>query len=388
MNIRTTTPTPTSTLTATCEPSAKAKFTHRLAGLLAVLLSLTVTSVRATSDLIPITDTANETGGRGYLSISIHPDSHRWLITECTLDQWRRVCLPYLYDFRSARYQRYALPAGYSYMYARFSPSGNAILAERNPLPIEPTPEEAHRVLQQTEFIRFDIDGGRFQVLPIPIGESTMPVMSPDESKIAYWSATQISVAQGQPKQRTQELREFDLSTALDRLFAGPFHFRLGGNFEYRDHDRIAVQILGTPKRESISVEDKQVLLLEIVDLHRDAQVLPAPVVAETFMYVAAMYDGHQRLHMMTQEKNLALSLMKINALGEKYIWQSPRFPKGGPLAMAVPADGRYTAFIYRTESLIKSNQRNRLGYFCGCNGGWYSVRLPEASGAEIIEIR
>ncbi len=383
---------PTLTPSANDESSVKVKFARALTGLLVVLLSVTVTSVRATSELIPITDTANETGGRGYLSISIHPDSHRWLITECMLDQWKRVCLPYLYDLRSARYQRYALPAGYSYMYARFSPSGNAILAERNPLPIEPTPEEARRVLQQTEFIRLDIDGGRFQVLPIPIGESTMPVMSPDESKIAYWSATQTSVAEGQPKQRTQELREFDLSTASDRLFAGPFHFRIGGNFEYRAHDRIAVQIVGTSKHESkrdpISVEDKHAPLLAIVELHRGAQVLPEPVVAETFMYVAAMYDGHQRLHMMTQEKSLALSLMKINALGEKYIWQSPRFPKGGPLAMAVPADGRYTAFIYRTESLIKSNQRNRLGYFCGCNGGWYSVRLPEASGAEIIEIR
>ncbi len=355
---------------------------------LALALLMMGTLARAADLIVPIADAEADRGGRGYNWVSIHPDSQRWLITECTAQRGQLSCLPYLYDFRSGSYQRFALPDGYLYLHARFSPSGNVIVAERNPVSVDGTTEEKLRLLRQTEFIRVNTDGTGFQVLPIPKGESTYAVMSPDESKIAYWSAAEAAAGEGQPKKRIHEIREFDLVTQADRLFAGPFDFRLVGNLEYRDNDSIAAQAYGSSAREPVTVPGEKHHLMEIVRLHRDAKKLPEPLVAEHFMYSSAIFDNRQRLHLMTKEKSGELSMAKIDAQGERYVWHSPRIANSAMLAMAVPPDGRYTAFIYMTEPVLSTPQKNRLGYFCNCNGGWYSVRLPSADTAETIAVR
>ncbi len=356
--------------------------------MLVLVLLMSAACARAANEIVPFADIEAESGGRGYNWLSIHPDGHRWLITECVDQRGHRICQPFLYDFRSGRYQRFALPDGYTYMHARFSPGGHVIVAERNPLPVEGTAAEKNRLLRQTEFIRVNIDGTGFQVLPVPKGESTYAVMSPDESKIAYWSASETSLGEGLANKRTQEIREFDLATQVDRLFAGPFDFRMGGNLEYRDNDSIAAQVYGSSAREPKTINGEKYHLMEIVRLHRDVKVLPDALVAEPFMYAAAIFDNRQRLHLMTQEKSRELAMAKIDAQGERYVWQSPRFAKGALVAMAIPPDGRYTGFIYMTESVLSAHQKNRLGYFCTCNGRWYSVRLPNADAAEIIEVR
>lgn len=337
-------------------------------------------------EIVPLSDSEAEDGGRGYNWVSIHPDGNRWLITECMAQHRARVCGLFLFDFRSGRYQRYALPPGYFYMHGRFSVSGNVIVAERNPQPREGTADEKMRLLRETEVIRLNIDGTGFQVLPVPKGYLTYPTMSPDETKIAYWSATDASIRGGLP--RSQEVREFDLETKADRLFAGPFNFWLGGNLEYRTNDEIAVQTFSPAARAKKIESDGKQYAMEVVQIRRDATVLPEPLVAQPFMYVTAMADQKQQLHYMLQLKSREFAVVKKTAEGDSKVWKSPPLPQGGPAVVAVPPDGRYAAFIYMTSSTLTANLKNRLGFFCWCNGKWYSVRLPAAESAEAIGIQ
>ena len=338
------------------------------------------------NEIVPLTDSESEEGGRGYNWLSIHPDGNRWLITECIAQRASKVCGVFLFDFRSGRYQRYALPPGYIYMHARFSPSGNVIVAERNPLPGKSTATEKLLVLSQTEFIRMNIDGTGFQILPVPKGTLIYPVMSPDETKIAYWSATYALTSIGMP--RSQEVREFDLETKADRLFAGPFNFWFGGNLEYRNNDEIAVQAFSPGARAKKTEGDRKQYAMEVVQIRRNATDLPEPLVAQPFMYAAAMSDQGQQLHYMLQLNSREFAVVKKTAQGDGEVWKSPPLPEGGPAVVAVPPDGRYAAFIYKTAPALTANLKNRLGFFCWCDGKWYSVRLPEAESAEVIGIR
>ncbi len=336
-------------------------------------------------EIFPLADSDSEEEGRGYNWVSIHPDGNRWLLSECIGKQGARVCGLFLYDFNTSRYQRYALPPGYFYMHGRFSASGNVIVAERNPLPRDRTSAEKLRLLSETEIVRMNIDGTGFQIVPVPKGNLTYPVMSPDETKIAYWSATGAPTSSGIP--HTQEVREFDLATNADRLFAGPFDFRLGGNLEYLSNDELAVQAFGTRGIPQKKGNGDSGYGMEVVQLRRDATVLPDPLLAQPFMYAAAMPDQRGQLHYVLQLNSREFAMVRKTAQGDTKVRKSPLLPQGGPAVLATPPDGRYAAFIYMSTPDLTAIRKTQLGFFCWCNGDWYSVRIPAAESAEMIWI-
>ncbi len=351
-------------------------------------LILFVAAAGHAGEIRPYTGSDTEEDGRAYTWLSIHPDGNRWLITECMEKDGARSCFPFLYDFRTGRYQRYALPPGYFYMNARFSPSGNVIVAERNPVPVDFSANEKRQLMSETEVIRMNIDGADFQVLPVPKGFLTYPVMSPDETKVAYWSAVTAPNEKELRQIPMTELHEFDLTTKVDRLFAGPFQFQLSGNLQYRTNDEIAVQMFGASARPPKILNGEKLHLVEVVSIKRNSTTLPEPLTARAAIYTSAILDKKQRVHILMQEKSRAFMMIKIDAQGETYLWKSPPYPLGGPIVTSVSHDGRFTGFIYMTNPILTADMKNRLGVFCSCDGGWYSVRLPHFESAETIEVR
>ncbi|HEX2530276.1 MAG TPA: hypothetical protein VHK70_02265, partial [Burkholderiaceae bacterium] len=215
----------------------------------AFLISVTNSNVAAPTFVL-------EKNGRDFDKISIHPNSEDWLFTECSRDlNPHGDCHLLRYNINTKQLQRYLLPDGYLYGYASFSPRGNFIVMNRSPKH-DGSEAGIRQSRENGEIAMMRSDGADFRVLPIPKGRNIAPVMSKDETRIAYWRNSDVP----QPSGRTAgfgdfDIREYDLRTHKDSLFAGPFHFYEGGNSQYLSDDEIMINSYG-PRQHGQSMSD------------------------------------------------------------------------------------------------------------------------------------
>lgn len=155
--------------------------------------------------------------------ISTHPDSERWLITECTdrIEPPHEKCYVFVYNLKTRGYQRFDLPGNYYYSEAQYSPTGQHIVAVRAPLPANDSHEELERVAGESEILLMGANGHKRRMLNIPKGRVMMPAMSPNESKIAYWSAGMVRPPGSKTFMSKFDLYEYDLRSETNQLCSG-----------------------------------------------------------------------------------------------------------------------------------------------------------------------
>jgi hypothetical protein len=190
--------------------------------------------------------TIKQNNGRQFSGLSISNNGSEWLIAECIFEPDPDVgCFILKYNLIQDKLYRFALPKGYQYQFARYSLSGNWIVATRNPVH-NGKPEDIQKSFEQSEIVMFRPDGSEFKVLPIK-GFNTSPAMSPSEKKIAFWTPKILKMgSKTRTKSIDYDVYEFDLLTEKVNLFSGVINFIDGGKLQYLNEDQILLSSYST----------------------------------------------------------------------------------------------------------------------------------------------
>ncbi len=328
---------------------------------------------------------------RRFTWLSIHPDSERWLITECTdrIDPPRKLCYLFIYHRTNQSYQRLGLSSSYSYSYAQFSPDGQHIVAVRMPAAKDDSYEEKVRTAAQSEIIMMRADGQEFRVLGIPKGPLKVPVISPDETKVAYWSATMIRPEGSKTFTSNFDLNEFDLQSGSRRLFSGSFRFFLAGQFQYQSADQVVAHASGpfNPGKSSFSY-DEQFNFSRLYCFDRKEERLQDPCLSDVPHASHPSLDRNGNLYLEGAHPTYGMSLFKISPSGQQQSWRMPRITNAGIGFLVSAPTGDYLGFIYSDASPASQFLYSALGYFDFFTERWISLPLPPPESALLIPMR
>jgi hypothetical protein len=167
--------------------------------------------------------------GRDYHSLSLHPNGQEILFIECA--DTLSGCGILRYHLKTQHLQRYQLPEGYEYFAANFSPQGNYIVIQRNPL-TKKYQENLNAAQQEVDIMIIRENSQELRILPLPIGAKIWPIMSNNEDKIAYWMVRPYHLFMG------FNIWEFELNTLTYQLFAGDLSFSEIGSIQYMPDDQ------------------------------------------------------------------------------------------------------------------------------------------------------
>lgn len=317
---------------------------------------------------------------RGFSWLSIHPDGERWLITECTdrLGHALGGCYLFLYNRKTQVYQRYDLDPNYMYAYGQFSPTGNAIVAVRRPLPIANTHEEKYRIYSSSEIVLMNIDGSGLRVLPIPKGFVKQLAMSPDETKVAYWRAAKAR----QPGAKTWltdfDLWEFDMASGDNRLFAGMHRFFLADGVQYISANEVLAHA-DSPSETPMNIFEyhSRFGYNQIYFLKRGASELPSPAFVAVKSVSAATLVGERRVYLLGEPPPYGISIVEMEGDSVRQRWRIPDFTTDGISSVFGSPAGSYLLFIYSSTPPSALEPSTGLGMFDLQKERWLSIFLP-----------
>jgi Tol biopolymer transport system component len=317
--------------------------------------------------------------GRDFDRISIHPNSEEWLFTECSRElNPEGDCHLLRYNINRKQLQRYILPDGYLYSYASFSPQGNFIVISRSPKH-DGSDEKIQQSFENGEIVMMRSDGTDFKVLPIPKGRNLAPVMSKDETKIAYWKISSQRTPGGGRGWGDFDMHEYDLKTKQDTLFAGPFHFVSGGNSQYVSENEIMINSYG-PRKYAQSMTDyqKKFNSSEVYILKRGAIDMPSPTFTEVELARQPSTDREGNIYLDGQKMpGVGSALFRMAPSGEITIWRQPYLGDVGPQHPVVSPNGLYIAFIYSADGTRWAEKKRAMGMLDTVSSKWIPVSIP-----------
>lgn len=303
------------------------------------------------------------TEGRRFGSISVHPDGEQWLITETVMkDHGVQSEVIWLFHLPTKIMRQYQLPGAYQYAFPRFSPTGRYVLMSRYPIPVDTGQKAFREALMQSEIVMMNIDGTGFRVLPVPKGRIFMPVMSPDESKVAFW----LSKKERPPGERTIfthfTVLEFDVKTGNTSQFAGKFAFHEFHSLAYISNDQIIMGAYGLVEGDSIPPRPMYTHENQIFIQKRGAkESLRQPNIAFQGARDPTL-DSDGNTYFKTEVKNIGISIARQSAEKNSSVW---RIPSGAADVLKIYAAprGDYLAVLYLLPTSYGSPlRRQRLG--------------------------
>ncbi len=324
--------------------------------------------------------------GREINWISIHPDGERWLISECMDpdDSKGFRCDLFLYNFKTKEYQKYDLPPGYLYLYAKFSPRGSLIVAVRRPLHGDYGYDAEIKSFKNSEIFTMKLDGTAIKVMPNLSGHMKLPSMSEDETKIVYWQSATVRP----PGNRTIfghfDVHEYDIATAKEKMFAGPYRFFEARGLEYISKDQVVATAYGPSQyAPDIGKYSDQFNSSEIYIFERGEIDLPAPLYVDVEHAVDITMDKTGRVFVLATDKNDGISIFRMS--NEPRHWRIPKLVPGGITRLIVSPTGQYIAFIYPLRTSRSQPPSNNVGIFDLNEARWLPVSLPPTTSAVSI---
>lgn len=324
---------------------------------------------------------------RRFSWISIHPDNARWLITECTdrIEPPTDKCYLFIYNIKTKEYRRLDLPAEYSYLQGEFSPSGRQIAAVRVPVPRNESYEEMEKSAMNADLLLMRTDGDQVRKAGIPKGILGALAWSPDETKVAYWSAAMIRPKGSKSFRADFDLHEYDLQTEVNRLFSGEFHFFLVGRLQYRNADQIVANASGPLRaKKSTFAEEKKFKFSRVYCFEREVTHLQDPCYSLVPHAAHPALDTKGNLYLQGQDEQHGLSLYKLSADREMQHWTIPRIENIGITFQSVSPSGDHLGFIYSVGGFSRRGYQSSLGYFDFSTERWIPLSLPKPESAAI----
>ena len=321
---------------------------------------------------------------RGFQHISIHPNDDEWLITESAEKNYLL-----LYSFRTGGLQRYELPGQYKYMFAAFSPSGKQIvMVRKESLPGEMMSDRLAE-LKTSEIAVMNKDGSAFRTLPATKGIIAGATFSPDEKKIAYWIGKTIRKPGSKSLISDFDVREYDLITSADRLFAGPFNFTDISGLSYLSDSTIIVGAY-SPRLQPGEIWDykKKFNDSEIFQFDRGQTEIPIPKFSNHYYANSPAADGKKNIFFIDFPVNAGQSLTKISNDGKSVSWRVPNFGSSDIYKLFASPSGKYVAFTYGAYSINSGKGNFSIGIFRTDEETWSSLPVPFPSEGSPIVVR
>ncbi|WP_143277161.1 hypothetical protein [Bordetella genomosp. 1] len=317
--------------------------------------------------------------------MSLDPEGTRWLFVECAEEQ-RRPCEVMRYDLDSSRLYRYALPAGYRYDVATYSPTGNFILVSRQPL-ADGSTAALRAGAAASEILVMHADGSGLQVLPLRPGIKLAAFMSRDESQVAYWRANRMHPENHRIPFSDMEIWEYRCGARSDERFApkaiGMFG---GGPIQYLSGQEILFHTYGgSPRFEDANFE-KKYASSEIYRIRRDEVGALVPVVIAGFITTTLpSVDKSGNLYAWgALATNRNLGLIRTTPDGSSTIWHL----SAQPSEMIVSASGDDVAIVYLDRQEKRgSAETTGLARFSPSSSVMHPVSIPPLKSATEIPV-
>ena len=332
-----------------------------------------------------------ETNGRDFDRISIHPNSEDWLFTECGGElNPQGDCHLLRYNINGKKLQRYLLPDGYLYGYASFTPQGNYIVLSRSPKH-DGSEEKIRQSFENGEIVMMRSDGTDFRALPIPKGRILAPVMSKDETKIAYWKILSQREPGGGRGWGDFDVHEYDLKTKQDTLFAGPFHWVSGGNSQYLSENEIMINSYSPRKNgQNMAGEyQKKFNYSEVYLLKRGAVDIPEPSFADVEHARSPSVDRAGNIYLDGQKMpGVGSAFFRKTPSGEITFWRQPLLGRYGPLYAIVAPNGKYIAFSYAVDGTQYNGRKYALGRLDIGSATWMPTGIPRLGSSTPLVVK
>lgn len=321
-----------------------------------------------------------EKSKRGYSWLSIHPDGERWLITECTdrIAPPKGNCYLFLYNLKTKAYQRYDMPPGYAYTEASFSPKGDWIVGVRRPQLFGATDKESIDAYGQGEVLMMRVDGSGFRLLTAPRGPIKRPAISPDGKKLAYWQWNRTVSPERRFRFVDYDLRELNLETSADRLFAGDYKFLVAHSLQYLTDNELLIgaetPTAGgmTPFKYYSKYGSSQLYLIQ-----RGTTDVPPPAFWKIPAVSVGSADKNLHIYFLADHKETSQSIVEFHSQQELRHWRAPNFGENTIVALSASPDGSHLGFIYTASPIGSPDIRLGIGMFDIRNERWIPLSLP-----------
>jgi hypothetical protein len=314
---------------------------------------------------------------REFEFISIHPNDEDWLITEAA---GNGILL--LYNKKTRHLQRYSIPGNHQYIFGTFSPSGRKIVMIRRWETASRSMVDQLQELRNSEIAVMNKDGTGFRILPASKGIIIAVAMSSDEKKIAYWVAKTIRNPGSKSLITDFDIRELDLTTKEERLFAGPFEFFEIGSISYLNDSTLLIGAFA-PKGINLTIQEyaKKFNYSQIYQIHRGQKELPLPIFYKNKSARSPVIDNQKNIYLIDYPDNTGRALTRISRDGNYSSWRAPDIKTQNLHRLAVSPKGQYVAFIY-------GNHRSAIGVFELDREAWLPIALPPTNEASLITIK
>jgi len=217
--------------------------------------------------------------GRDFSVLSFNKDGTELMFNECfdaklinkDAEENERECRIFRLNLANNSLRHYNFPDQdkYKYSEASFSPEGNYVVLKRVPKTDESLPAEEYNELvrensQKAEICIMNTGGSNFKIIKTTPGIKARPIMSNDETKIAYFRGELR-----QPGSKTFaanfDIWEIDLKNKTDKLFAGPYKFYgIGQNVQYlKGDEKILVDAYGPKKINNKEYDYSQIYTIK-----------------------------------------------------------------------------------------------------------------------------
>jgi hypothetical protein len=320
--------------------------------------------------------------GRDFREISVHPNGQELLFTECVDDPKLDPtgdCAVLRYNLTTKNLQRYALPAGYVYPTASFSPRGNYVLMSRVPK-IGVSEENVRQAHENAEIVLMKTDGTDFKVLQLAKGNKVAPIMSPDEMRVAYWRST-LRPPGSKSFSSKFDVWEVNLNTGQDNLYAGPFSFFERSKLQYLSQDDMLVGAYGPREyAQSMTAYDKKYNNSHVYRIQRGMTTLPEPMLTEVAWASIPSFDTAGNIYFKGQRPGISLFRRTVQGEIEQWEWPvrySPGEWGGGPQNLIADPNGSYVAFTYEIKGTYSRDHKRGIGLLITHTSEWRVLNIP-----------
>lgn len=329
--------------------------------------------------------------GRDFREISVHPNGEELLFVECSreLDP-DGGCSVLRYHLTAKNLQRYTLPDGYFYITASFSPLGNYVVMSRVPKH-DGSQEKVRQAHENSEIVLMKTDGTDFKVLPLAKGNKVAPIMSPDETRVAYWRST-LRPSGSKTLSSQFDVWEVNLNTRQDSLYAGPFSFFERSKLQYLSQDDILVGTWG-PKEyaQSMTAYDKKYNNSHVYRIQRGMTTLSEPMLTEVEWASSPSIDKTGNLYFKGQRPGISLFRKTVQGEIEQWKWPVRYAPGewgGGPQNLIADPNGSYIAFTYEIKGTYSRDHKRGIGLLITQTSEWRVLNIPSPQASTQITVK
>lgn len=326
--------------------------------------------------------------GRDFRDLSIHPNSEELFLVEVNEKKLPEHSRVLRYNLKQNTLQHYALPTGYAYTDARISPSGHYIVMKRVKEVDLKDEAKIRETLSNPEIAIMKTDGTDFRVLKLNPGYKHGPILSNDDSKIAYWRGA-LRKPHSKSLASQLDIWEFDLKTGADILFTGPFDFFEGGQMQYLPGDNEILFHAYGPRAhaQSMTEYDKRYNHSHTYKANRGLTTLPEPILTEIYGSANPMRDRAGNLY-FEGAGNDATSLLRKSPQGEIKRWIILRVDFASLFTTVVAPNGAYIAFIYPLPDTRPAEGMHGVGMLDIQTSQWGTLTIPPLESSTPIVVK